>query len=403
MVIGTPYLLIKAVAGRHGIRERFGYIDFKKTRKRLFWFHAASVGELKIITSVIPAILNLDGEIEFAVSTTTITGKKRAKELFGERAFIFLQPLELKSSIERVIARLRPEKLIVVETEIWPLMLSMARDFGAKLYLINARMKDSSYGKYRLAKVLFSPILRKFSGILARAGEDAERFRLLGAKNVCVVGNLKYDQALNSIKSTGNRMPIAIKDPGKLVFVAGSIRRGEDGMLARMIRKSLLSSLQVVFVLAPRHMSEVNEIAAVLDSYGVKYRLRSEVNEIDPGSVLLVNTMGELTDFYRIADLAFVGGSMVPIGGHDPLEPAALGKPVVFGRYMENAREAAEMLLHSGGAIEVDGENHLYDILEKASKDRTSLEGMGEKCRSSIISMTGGSKKVAEILVGDSS
>jgi 3-deoxy-D-manno-octulosonic-acid transferase len=398
MVVGSPYLLIKAIAGGHGIRERFGYIGSKKSGKRVFWFHAASVGELKIISSVIPAIANLNPNIEFAVSTTTVTGRNRGRELFGDRASVFLQPLEMKSAVERVLSRLEPEKLIVVETEVWPLMLSLAADRGVELYLINARMKDSSYKKYRMAGFLFSPILRRFAGVLARTSVDAERFRMLGAANVEVAGNLKYDQALSSVASEKLSTPVAVSDPDRL-----SIRRGEDEILADVIKRTRLSGLPVVFILAPRHMDEVDDINAVFAAAGIECRLRSETNEIDSDTVMLVNTMGELTGFYGMADLAFVGGSMVPIGGHDPLEPAALGKPVIFGRHMDNAGEAAEMLLESGGAFEADGASQLYNIIENASRDRSSIEVMGDKCRQAILSMTGGSKKVAEILVGDSS
>ena len=400
LMLGSPYLLIKALFGRHGIKERFGYIKNRESSGRLFWFHAASVGELKIISSVLPAISDIDGAVEFAISTTTITGRKRATDLFGEKAYIFLQPLELKSSIIRVIDSLKPEKLIVVETELWPLMLSIADDLGVSLYLVNARMGEDSYKKYKLAKPLFAPVLKKFSRVLAQTKADAERFRGLGAENAEVAGNLKYDQVLTNNVPNGPRLKVV--GNGKFIFVAGSIRKGEDEILADVISRALESGLDMRFILVPRHMKEIADVENVLNNRNIRYRLRSDMadNTIDLDSVLLVNTMGELRDFYSIADIAFVGGSLVPVGGHDPLEPAALGKPVIFGPYMENARDAADILLESGGATQVMGKYDLFDILKESRLDRHLLEIKGEKCKKAILSMSGVSGKVARILIG---
>lgn len=402
LILGSPYLLVKALFGRHGIRQRFGFIEKRESPEKLVWFHAASVGELKIIQSVLPKMIERDGNLQFAVSTTTITGMRRARELFGDRAYIFLQPLELKSSIVRVIARLGPEMLVIVETEIWPLMLTVSHELGVKLFLINARMKESSFGKYRLIKPLFAPALRRFSRVLAQTSDDAERFRRLGAENVTVAGNLKYDQILD--KEYTNSRRLSIEKKGKMVFVAGSVRKGEDAILADVISKIIQSELNVGFILVPRHMKEIDDMAGVLGFHGIKYRLRSDMagDMINLDSVLIVNTMGELRDFYSLADLAFVGGSLVPIGGHDPLEPAALGKPVIFGPYMDNAREAALLLLKSGGAFEVNNCEDILKIIRKSIPDRRNLEAKGLKCRQAILSMTGASERTVRYLMGES-
>lgn len=402
LFLGSPFLLVKAIMGRHGIRERFGHIRKRKSSNRLFWFHAASVGELKIISSIMPEISRQSKDIGFAISTTTASGKKRAKELFGDEAYIFLQPLELSSAINRVIAALNPEKLIIVETEIWPLLLTVTHNSGVELYLINARMRENSYKAYRIIKPFIRYILAKFAQILSQTESDTGRFKALGAKNTKTIGNLKYDQVLGKAQSAAPTLDIASED--RVVFVAGSIRKGEYEIFADLITKSRERRLQAGFILVPRHMKDIDHICQVLSNREIPFLLWSEVTEadVDFESVLLVNTMGQLRDFYRIADLAFVGGSLVPIGGHDPVEPAALGKPVIFGPHMDNAGEAAALLLESRGAEEVLNVDDIFELLMDSIHNKESLVRKGELCRKAVLSMTGASKRTAQILLGDS-
>ncbi|MEE9553490.1 MAG: 3-deoxy-D-manno-octulosonic acid transferase [candidate division Zixibacteria bacterium] len=401
IIIGSPFLFVKAFFGKHGIRERFGFVTGRELSGRLFWFHAASVGEQKIIQSILPEIRKRDKRIEIAISTSTITGKRRAEELFGDQAHIFLQPLEIKSSIERVIKRLRPEKLIIVETEIWPLMLSVSKKVGLELFLINARMREKSFGKYKLIKSFFAPVLKNFSIILAQSSADADRFQSLGAENVTVIGNLKYDQIFDNGYSNSRRLSIEKK--GRLVLVAGSVRKGEDDILADVIVETRRSGSDIGYIIAPRHMKEIEDMTEVFSNRGIRYRLRSKTpgDTVNLDSVLILNTMGELRDFYNLADLTFVGGSLVPIGGHDPLEPASLGKPVIFGPHMENAREASKVLLESGGATEVRNREDIINILKEAGMNREALKVKGEICKKAVLSMTGASEKTAKYLMGE--
>lgn len=400
LVLASPFLLIKALVGRHGITERFGLIQNRDSTKRLIWFHAASVGELKVISSIIPEIRNFDSDIEFAVSTTTATGRKRALELFGDEATVFLQPLELYHAINRVIKRLRPEKLLIVETEIWPLLVIAAANSGVEVNLVNGRMRESSFKLYRTVNPLTSKALSIFKRVFVQSEADEVRFRSLGAQRCYIVGNLKYDQALDN-EDCGEHL-LNIDKGNRLLLVAGSIRRGEYEIFVELISKSRKRNLEVAFILVPRHLKEIDYISQLLSNSGIPYRLWSESSDqaVDLSSVLVVDAMGLLRDFYRLADLAFVGGSLAPIGGHDPLEPAALGKPVVFGPHMDNAREAADLLLHSGGAFEVGGTEQLFEILENSSKDRQALRTKGELCRKAVLSKSGASRRTAQMLMG---
>ena len=401
MIISSPYLFFKALFGKHGIKERLGFVVVRKSKGKLYWFHAASVGELKILDLVIPEIKKHLPKLEIAISTTTATGKRRAKELFPD-AIVFHQPLEFYSAIQRTIDNLRPEKLILVETEIWPLLINIAIENGLKVDLVNARLSTRSFEFYKWFKLFISKTLSNLDHILAQSRLDAERFMELGAKGVSVIGNIKFDQVIFGNGQSINS--IILQNSGRLVFVAGSIRRGEDRIFADLIVRSREQSLPVFFVLVPRHMKDMDDLTELLIERGISFIFWSESRGHEPfgDTVLLVNTMGELTDFYKSADLAFVGGSMIPIGGHDPAEPAALGKPVLFGPYMDNAKDAARILLDSGGAQVVNDDNDLLGYLHKALENRELLIENGRRCRESILSMAGVSRKTAKIIVGDS-
>jgi 3-deoxy-D-manno-octulosonic-acid transferase len=224
----------------------------------------------------------------------------------------------------------------------------------------------------------------------------------LGALAPQAVGNIKFDQVLSNGEK--KMAAFALPDSDKLIFVAGSIRRGEDTVFADLISSAHDKKLPVLFVLVPRHMKDVQNLCDLLKGRNITYKLWSEIkgDAVDSDSVLVVNTMGELASFYLAADLTFVGGSLVPIGGHDPAEPAALGKPVLFGPYMENSQVAADLLIKSGGAQIVKDGNDLFGALCNAVANRIELAANGKRCREAILSMAGISKKIAAILIGDS-
>jgi 3-deoxy-D-manno-octulosonic-acid transferase len=400
VIFGSPYLLIKALLGHHGITERLGFVPIRQSTGPLYWFHAASMGELKILSSIIPELKKPAPQLEIAVSTTTITGRQRALELFGDKAIVFLQPLEINSAILRTIERIKPQKLILVETEIWPLLILTSSGCGLDVSLINARMSARSYRIYLWFRPFIKKAMKRLHYVLAQTDADADRFKSLGASDPQVVGNIKYDQVL---AGGLNRKPAFIlPDSEKLVFVAGSVRRGEDAIFAELVFSLRERNKPVLFILAPRHMKDVGDLCLLLDKRNMPYRLWTETRDkdIDTESVLIVNTMGELVNFYLAADLTFVGGSLVPIGGHDPAEPAALGKPVLFGPYMDNAREAADLLVKSGGAQVVKDKEELLRALCLAVSDKSALAEKGKRCREAILSMAGISGRIAQIIEG---
>ncbi|UCE67074.1 MAG: hypothetical protein JSU85_03415 [Candidatus Zixiibacteriota bacterium] len=401
ITMGAPFLLIKAFAGRHGIKERLGFIKKRKSNAKLYWFHAASVGELKILSLIMPKIRIKNHDIDFAVSTTTITGKTMATKIFGDYAAIFLHPVELKSAVLRTIKRINPERLIVVETELWPLTLSVALDHGVKPYLINGRMSTGSFGWYKMFRPLFFPAINRFERVIVQTGQDADRYEKLGAENISIVGNIKYDQVLNGDKI--KPPDINFDNNDNLMFVAGSLRKGEDDILIDTVNEAFDRKLPYQFIFVPRHMKDVESICGRLKERSIKYILWSDYGgeAIDEKTILVVNTMGELPAFYSVADIAFVGGSLVPIGGHDPAEPASLGKTVIFGPYMDNAFEAASALLNSGGATEVKNSDEIVEFIDKIGEARESLKDRGERCRNAVKSLSGASERTVRLLMGE--
>jgi len=399
VIVGSPYLLFKAIWGKHGVKERLGIIPKRESRGRLFWFHAASVGELKVLSTIIPELQKLLPGVEIAISTTTVTGRRRATQLFGD-ALVFLQPLEINTAILRVIENLRPEKLILVETEVWPLLINTAADYKIDIYLVNARMSKKSFRIYSMFKTLIKITLGKFTRILTQSHKDAARFEALGASNVEVMGNTKFDQVL--IENRERKPALEMPPDGRLVFVAGSIRKGEDEILMKVICTAKDAHLPVLFILVPRHMKDLDGLLGHLKAADINYQLwtKTKRGKIEPGQAMVVDTMGELTSFYKSADLALVGGSMVPIGGHDPAEPAALGVPVLFGPHMENAAGAAKLLLDCGAAKRVRDEGEIVCALEEALRDRKVLAERGGRGKEAIASLAGVSRKIARILAG---
>jgi 3-deoxy-D-manno-octulosonic-acid transferase len=400
IIIGSPYLLVKGIWGKHGVRERLGMIPVRKSNGRLFWLHAASVGELKVLSSVVPELRSLVPGVEIAVSTTTATGKRRASQLFGDSALTFIQPLEVNSAILRVIENLRPEKLILVETELWPLLINTAADCGVEVDLINARLSRRSFKIYSWFGTLMAKTVSRLTNLLTQSEDDTRRFVALGAYQARTLGNTKFDQVF--LESRNMKPAISRPPYGRLVFVAGSVRRGEDRIFAEVIRRVRDRGLPVSFVLVPRHMKDIDDLCGDLENHDIGYRLwsKTDAQTVDFDRVLVVDTMGDLPGFYRAADLAFVGGSLVPIGGHDPAEPAALGLPILFGPHMQNASVAARLLLDCGAACEVRNANDIVCQIESAIGNRETLEHRGRLGRDAIASMAGVSAKIAHIIAG---
>ncbi|MBK5275001.1 MAG: 3-deoxy-D-manno-octulosonic acid transferase [Desulfuromonadales bacterium] len=361
------------------LAERFGFIP-KAERSRIrnrpvIWLHAVSVGECIAARPLLKALRSRYPGHAILVSNTTETGRVTAST-FPEIDLCIYFPFDFLPAVRRALNSIRPELVIIMETEIWPNFTREAASRNIPVILANGRISDRSFARYLKFSWFFRHALQLFSRLCMQTETDCERIIAIGAPagRTLKSGNLKYDIPYRQVDQDEKRHlkgQYSIPD-GLLVLMAGSTHAGEEQLVIDTYRK-LLSSFDGLFlVLVPRHPERAAEVASLLERAGIPFRRRTSLlrsDEFQRGDVLLVDTVGEMMNLYAITDVAFVGGSLVPTGGHNLLEPASLGVASLFGPYMSNFREIAELVLQYGAGVQVD-----------------SSEGLTESCRTLISS-----------------
>jgi len=309
---------------------------------------------------------------------------------------VYYAPVDFSFVLNNIFSKLRPRGLVVVETELWPGMISSAKKNGARVLVVNARMSEHSFFLYRLGRIFWRGILGKIDFIAARSDEDAERFVRIGypEKMTSVTGNIKYDGDFNGFSFT--KEEIGFKDTD-LVFAAGSTRDGEEKIVIDSWLELKNRYPHLKLLIAPRHLNRVPEIARLLEARKILYSVRSPVSR-EPFDCLLVNTMGELQRFYSVSDIAFVGGSLVNKGGQNPIEPAAFGKPVIFGPFMQNFKTEANILTQAGGGYTVESGKDLSPRIESFITDENLRSESGKKALSAVQSQKGSLNRTVEII-----
>jgi len=403
LLISWPYLVLRALIGGHGLKERLGIWDFVPDGRKTIWFHAASMGELKVIATILPRLNEIIPDIRIVITTITKTGKKMAGKLFPS-ADIYYLPLDTIFAVNMVKRKIRPVLLVLVETEIWPVLIKQLKKKGVKIVIVNGRISRESFRFYKIFKFLFSSVLQSVDLLMAQTDSDCKRFIELGAlpSSVGVHGNTKFDQALiRDIKPSAKELVDFINEEDKFVFIAGSVRAGEIMEVIKAIYDIRRDINNIKTIIAPRHMKDSKLVEKSLKSFNISYIKRTGLQRAGDieNPVLVLDTMGELGGLYRFADLAFVGGSFEPLGGHDPLEPASAGCMVCFGPYMDNSRVFADLLVQSGGAVYVKNGRELAHLVKEVSADKKIAEVMGEKARQTVVSGSGISKRIAQKLV----
>ncbi|HLQ07511.1 MAG TPA: lipid IV(A) 3-deoxy-D-manno-octulosonic acid transferase [Steroidobacteraceae bacterium] len=333
--------------------ERFGF--GAPAAPHGVWIHAVSVGEVQACAPLVGVLRQRYPDLPLTVTAVTPTGAARARALFGGAAQVRYVPFDLPGAVRRFFARVQPRLAVIVETELWP---NLYRECGRRrvpLVLASARLSARSVGRYRRLGALFRDTLSQAAVVAAQATGDAERFQALGADpaSTHVTGNLKFDFELPpQTVERGARLREQYA-PARALWVAGSTHGGgEEQTLLEAQRRVRALHPEALLVLAPRHPQRFAEVAALLHQGGVSFVRRSQgaAAAAHTCEVLLLDSLGELLDFYAAADVAFVGGSLVPIGGHNLLEPAALGVPILTGPHNSNGEEIARLLIASGAA-----------------------------------------------------
>jgi len=336
-------------------RERFGF--GAPARPHGVWIHAVSVGEVQACAPLVGVLRQRYPELPLTVTAVTPTGAARARALFGNAAQVRYVPFDLPGAVRRFFARVQPRLAVIVETELWPNLYRECARRRVPLVLGSARLSARSVGRYRRLGALFRDTLSQAAVVAAQGAVDAERFHALGADpaSTHVTGNLKFDfQLPPRTVERGARLREQYAH-ARALWVAGSTHGGgEEQALLEAQRRVRALHPEALLVLAPRHPQRFAEVAALLHQTGASFVRRSQgaAAAAQTCAVLLLDSLGELLDFYAAADVAFVGGSLVPIGGHNLLEPAALGVPILTGPYNSNGEEIARLLI-AGGAAEV--------------------------------------------------
>lgn len=350
LILTSPYWLVQMLRlgkYRAGLSERLGFLPSRivtDDARPVIWVHAVSVGEVLAIQGLVAGLRAALPAYRIVVSTTTHTGQKLARERFGETD-VFYFPLDLAVCILPYFRALRPRLVVLAETEFWPNFLRTAKRSGAQLAAVNGRISDRSFPRYRTFRGLLERVLSFVDIFLAQSDEDARRLSEIGAPQdrVHVSGNLKFDvKPPEEVAIVTKLRGVLAREQASPVIVAGSTVEGEEEIVLDAFRFLVLERHpQAVLVLAPRHKERFDDVAHLLQQRGIKYARRSQMsaNTTLAGSVLLLDSLGELASVFALADVAFVGGSLVPRGGHNILEPAHWGVATVVGPHTENFRD----------------------------------------------------------------
>ncbi|MHB1674229.1 MAG: 3-deoxy-D-manno-octulosonic acid transferase [Acidobacteriaceae bacterium] len=380
LVLASPYWLLRmAWSGRyrHGLGQRLGLIsaDLRAFvgQRSTIWVHAVSVGEVIAASRLIELLQGLDPELPVVISTTTRTGQRLAQERFDTSGpvptRVFYYPLDFAWIVRRYLKALKPRALILVESELWPRMLVEAKQAGIPVIVVNGRISNRSLPRYRALRALWKPLLRRLTLVLAQSEEDRRRFVELGVPTDAArtAGNLKYDVRAAVELPITRELRTHLSQPGKAI-VAGSTLEGEERFLLDAFRELLSDIPQLTMILAPRHPERFRTVERSIADAGLPLIRRSDwmlhPGPIAAGSVFLLDTVGELASVYSLASVAFVGGSLIPAGGHNPLEPAQFAVPIAMGPYTENFRGMVAALLEHE-AIRVTPPERLHSALRE--------------------------------------
>ena len=410
----APFYFLKMLRcgnWRSGFGQRFGaYAGDVRQRladKRTIWLHAVSVGEVNVCTELIRELEPRLPGVHFAVSTTTSTGMARLRAELPDHVSKVYYPIDLFWIVSRALRVIRPVAFILIEAEIWPNLLWRLKRDGVPAMVVNARLSDRSYRGYRKHAWLFRPIFQSFAYVGAQNETDASRLREIGYPEdaVAVPGVLKFDTAKPPKASTldaGGLMRRCGMKPGAPVLVGGSTHDGEEAILARIAGRLRGRFPDLYLVLVPRHMERRNQVAAALRELKVKFQLRSRLEEQEENAeceCLVVDSTGELIEFYREASIVFVGKSLTAKGGQNPIEPGAVGKAMVFGPNMQNFRYVAKAFVDGDGARQVADEQALESTLADMLSDPNSAEKLGANALKVVEGNRGGVARTVEGVV----
>ena len=400
-IIYLPYFLFKKKLHR-GFIQRLGFLPTNQKLDQPIWIHAVSVGEAKVAQVLVKQLRQIYPEKKFAFSTVTTTGNRVVRSFQQETDFTFYLPFDLSFVTKSVITRLRPCICIIVETEIWPNLIISLKKMDVPIVLVNARISDRSFLGYRIIRPLIRPVLNRINLFCVQSTRDAQRLRALGATpdKLKITGNMKYDfKDYTDFEKdyTDYKLKLGLESPETL-FVAGSTHPGEERIILNTYKKLLDEFPNLRLLIAPRHPERTPEIENLIHKFGFRVIRISQLDRKtarpqDHKTVFLLDTIGELLSFYAVADIVFVGGSLIKKGGQNILEPAYFSKPILFGPYMFNFSDMSDLFLTRGGARMVGRQEELLEKIRFLLNNPSELRTMGKIARQLVLENQGATKR----------
>jgi 3-deoxy-D-manno-octulosonic-acid transferase len=388
---------------RAGWNQRLGIINRKFPEKKCIWLHAVSVGEVNAAKTIIEELKKTFLDFEIVISTTTDTGFARATNIFGENYKVFYFPFDFSCIMFRAFRRIRPSICLLMEQEVWPNFVHLAHQSDVPVIVVNGRISDKAFARYKKLKLISKIIYRKVTLILAQTQEYAQRFITIGipVEKVIVTGSLKYDTAQITDKVDGaDALATQLNITDERLWVAGATGPGEEKILldvfSNLTARQQFNDLRLAIV--PRKPERFDEVAQLIKDAGFDFVRYSDIKNTDAKSsdktpVILGDTMGDLRKFYSLATIIFVGRSLVPMGGSDMMEAAALGKPTIFGPHAFNFRHTVDALLKDEGAVTVKDEQDLFQTMQKCLTDTDFAQKIAKNGRQVIKKNQGATKK----------
>jgi 3-deoxy-D-manno-octulosonic-acid transferase len=411
-VAASPYFLYQAIRHKKyigSLRQRLGYlpISFNVDGEDSIWIHAVSVGEVLTVRALAEDLKARYPRLRLFVSTTTITGQEVARRRLRHVDGVFYFPFDWAFIVKRTLDLVRPRVFIMMETEIWPNLLRLCRKRGVKTVVINGRISSRSYPRYRLIRPFFRRVLADVDRFCMQSEESARRLVDLGADpaRVAVTGSLKFDSLERPAPGVHGRPRERVLrffriSPNRPVLVVGSTSRGEEAAVFRAFARIKSGMPGALAIVAPRQAQRFAEVERLSREAGFVTARRSELPiDAEPrADVVVLDSIGELAQVYQVATAVFVGGSLVDHGGHNILEPAMFGKPIVFGPHMQNFQEIAETFIVNGAAMQVQSERELDEALLTLMTDPVIRARLGAAARALVEANRGAKNKTLDVV-----
>ena len=400
LVVGVPYLLYRSLREKgyaSSFRERFGLTELVAPKAPSIWIHAVSVGEVLAVATLLPSLKKAFPDTPVVVSVITVTGRQVAADKLAGVDAVFYCPFDLAFLVRRVVAKMRPRALVVMETELWPHLLRESRRAGAVTMVANGRISDGSFPRYQAIAGVMKHYLEQVDLFCMQDELYAERIAALGAPagKIKLTGSLKFDGLPQAPPRDGRVFP-----EGRRILVGGSTLADEEAALLSIFESLRADYPDLFLVIAPRHAPRFDEVYELARDRDLRVARRSTPMAMAAraADVLILDTLGELASLYREADYVFVGGSLADQGGHNIIEPASEGKPVLFGPHMQNFADIARAFLEAEAVVQVEDaaalEAALRKLIESPDKGRT----LGERARRVVEEKRGASERTVTVL-----